>query len=66
MNKSLHAMLVKIHTSRDNQLFHSCYEGVIAEKHHPQPHCAHIHFLVSINIQKTSMDAILSARWSSM
>jgi len=32
MNKSLHAMLVKICTSRGDSLFHSCYDSIIARK----------------------------------
>ena len=33
MNKNLHAKIIKISTSGD-QLFHSCYDSVIAEMHH--------------------------------
>ena len=50
MNKSLHAMLVKMCTSRNDPYLPICYDGVIAEMHHPPPHCAHIHWLVSRNI----------------
>jgi len=32
--------------------FHSCCDGTVAEKHHPLPHCAHIHFLVSVSFQQ--------------
>jgi len=42
MNKSLHAMLVKIYTSN----------VATAEMHHPPLYCAHIHCLVSINVQQ--------------
>ena len=41
---TLSDVLVKICTSRD-------------ETHHPLPHCAHIHCLVSINAQRTSTNA---------
>ena len=30
---------------------------IAAETYHSPPHCAHIHFLVSINVQKTSVNA---------
>ena len=32
VNKSLHAMLVIICTSKCDPLFHSCYEGIVARK----------------------------------
>ena len=32
MNKSLHAALIKIHTSGSGPLFHSSYDGVVARK----------------------------------
>jgi hypothetical protein len=32
MNKSLHAVLVKIFTSRGGPLFHSLYDGILARK----------------------------------
>ena len=40
MNKSLHAMLVKMCTSRGDPLFH-CWN------YHSQSHCAHSHYLFS-------------------
>lgn len=43
-------------TSRDDQLFHSCYVSAIAELHHSPPHCVHICCLVSINIQEAPMN----------
>lgn len=48
MSKSLHAMLIKICTTGGEplSLFATAY------MHHPPPHCAHIHYLVSINIQR--------------
>ena len=52
MNKSLHAPLIKISTSRGDPLS----SGVTAETHHPPPHCAHIHCLVSTNVQQMSMN----------
>ena len=46
-NKSLHEAFVKICSSRGTlSLF------ATAEMHRPLPHCAHIHCLVSINIQQ--------------
>ena len=56
MNNSLHAKPIKMGTSRDDQLFHSCYVSAIAELHHSPPHCVHICCLVSINIQEASMN----------
>jgi len=54
-NKSLHAALVKISTcGGDHCCCHHCWT------HHPLPHCAHIHCLVSINIQQVSTGAIFS------
>lgn len=32
MNKSLHVTLIKICTSGDDPLFHSCYDGIIVSK----------------------------------
>ena len=52
MSKSLHAMLMKICTSRGDPPFHSCYDSDVAEMHHPPHYCAHIHWLVSTNIQQ--------------
>ena len=49
MNKTLHAMFVKICTSRGDHC-------ATAETHHPPPHCAHIHCLVDINVQQASMN----------
>ena len=56
MNKSLHAMLVKMCTSRNDPYLPICYDGVIAEMHHPPPHCAHILYLVTINFQQVLMN----------
>ena len=42
---------------RGDLLFHSCYDGVIAEMHHPLLHRAHDHCLVSRNIQQSLMNA---------
>ena len=32
MNKNLHTTLLKISTSRDDPLFHSCYDSITARK----------------------------------
>jgi len=37
MNKSLHAMLVKICTSRGDPRFHNLYDGIVARKMLPTP-----------------------------
>ena len=55
MNKSLHAVLVKVFSRRD-PLFHSCYNSITAETHHPPPRCAHIHCLVSIHVQQALLN----------
>ena len=34
----------------------SCYDRAITEAQHPLPHCAHIHCLVSKNVQQASMN----------
>ena len=53
MNKSLYAILVKICTcGSDPQSL-----SPLLKPHHPPPHCAHIHCLVSRNIQQASMNA---------
>ena len=59
MNKSLHAMLIKICTncawpSGMWLAFH--IPVTTAGTHHPLPHCAHIHYLVSKNFQQASMN----------
>jgi len=41
MNKSLHAMLVKICTSGSDPLFHSCYDSTVAEKMLPTQSILH-------------------------
>ena len=56
MNNSMHAALTKTCTSGGDPWFHRYYDNIIAEMHHPQPHCAHIHCLVSINIHQVSMN----------
>ena len=58
MNKSLHAALMQIYISRgDQQRFHICYNSVVVvETYYALPHCAHIHCLVSINIQQALMN----------
>ena len=33
-----------------------CPTVTTAEMHHPPPHCAHIHWLVSINVQQVSVN----------
>jgi len=55
MNKSLHAVLVKVFSRRD-PLFHSCYNSITAETHHPPPRCVHIHCLVSIHVQQALLN----------
>ena len=50
MNKSLYATLVKICTQGCDPL------SLSPLLHHPLPHCAHSHCLVSINFQQTSVD----------
>ena len=45
---SLPAMLVKMCTSRGD----STVTVTTAETHYPLPHCAHIHSLVSVKVQK--------------
>lgn len=45
--------------SQQNSQFHSCCGGIIGQKMLPMQsniHCAHIRYLVSINIQQASMD----------
>ena len=63
MKKSLHVALRKICTSGDDScawpfkmwiVFHDTV--TTAETHHPPPHCAHIHCLVSINVQQALMN----------
>ena len=41
MNKSLCALLIKICTSRDDPLFHSCYDGIVARKMLPMQSVFH-------------------------
>jgi len=48
MNKSLHAPLTQICTSRGKPTV----AVVTAEMHHPPSHCAHIHQLVSSTFSK--------------
>ena len=55
INKSLHAMLVKICTSSGDSLVRNCYDGVIARKMLLTQfnfQCSNIHCLVPIVIQK--------------
>ena len=55
LNKSMHAVLVKICASRgDPPLL------LVLLKPPPAPHCAHIHCLISINVQQVSMGATFS------
>jgi len=63
MNKSLHAMLIKICTSRGEPVAVST-----AEMPHPLPPCAHSHCLDTINIQQEwmPMGAIFSIWWNSV
>ena len=52
MSKSLHPVLCTAHIT-------ICTSGgdlLLTEKHHPPTRCAHIHCLVSINIQQASID----------
>ena len=53
MNKSLHA-IKSTWSSRNWLVFHTAV--TTAETHLPPPHCAHIHWLVSINVQQVSMN----------
>jgi len=46
-----------IRCARKNLHQHRWPTVATAEKHHPLPHCAHIHCLVSINAQRISMNA---------
>ena len=52
MNKSLHVMLKK----NLQELRRHNVTVATTEKHHPSSHCAHIHCLVSINIQQALMN----------
>ena len=56
MSKSLHATLIKICTNGGDRLLHSCYDSIVAKKHHPPPHCTHIHCLDSTDVQQVSMN----------
>ena len=49
-------MVVKICTSEAEPLFHSSYDDIVSETHHPPAHCAHIHCLASINLQQASVN----------
>ena len=55
MNKILHVTLVKICTAIRNM---ACFLIALAaaETQHPLPHCAHIHCLVSTNIQQAQFN----------
>ena len=61
MNKNLQTVLEKI-CKLVWKMACFCVALATSEKHHPQPHCAHIRCLVSLNTQQASMNvsAILS------
>jgi len=57
MNKKMHVVLMKIFMSSQNMSwFHIAV--VPTKMHHPPPHCASIHYLVSINIQQVWLNVI--------
>ena len=55
INKILRPALAKICTAIWNTtcLSHHCHH---CQNHHPPPHCAHVHYLISINIQQALMN----------
>ena len=65
-DKSLHVMIIKISTVRGDTPFHSYNYNTVAEMQHPPPHCVHIHWLVSTNVQQISEGPISSIWRKSM
>ena len=55
MNKNLQTVLEKI-CKLVWKMACFCVALATSEKHHPQPHCAHIRCLVSLNTQQASMN----------
>ena len=54
-----------IHRNLHQWKRHSATDAT-AEIHHPPPHCAHVHSLVSINVQQLLMSAIFFSAWRNL